>query len=201
MKSKTRSETMEETRCRLLLSARRSFGADGYAATVMDELTAAAGVTRGALYHHFGDKKGLLLAVARQQDAEIEAGLAAAESAAPDPWQGFKRRCRAYLQAVTEPEAQRILLRDAPAVLGVDFVQAGQRQCVTAIAERLRGLMTTGEIRTAEPQALARLLNGALVEAAAWAASAERPEQALAQALDALEPLLEGLRQKGASTK
>ena len=145
MKSKTRSETMEETRCRLLLSARRSFGADGYAATVMDELTAAAGVTRGALYHHFGDKKGLLLAVARQQDAEIEAGLAAAESAAPDPWQGFKRRCRAYLQAVTEPEAQRILLRDAPAVLGVDFVQAGQRQCVTAIAERLRGLMTTGK--------------------------------------------------------
>ncbi|MCP1290444.1 TetR/AcrR family transcriptional regulator [Chromobacterium sp. S0633] len=194
MMSKTRSEAMEETRRRLLLSARRSFGADGYAATVMDELTAAAGVTRGALYHHFGDKKGLLLAVAQELDAEIEAGLALAEREAADPWQGFKRRCRAYLQAATQPEAQRILLRDAPAALGAEYAQAGQRQCVSNIAERLRALMDAGLIRRADPQALARLINGALVEGAGWASGAERPEEALAQTLDALEPLLEGLR-------
>ena len=194
MAGKTRSETMEETRNRLLQSARRSFGADGYAATVMDELTAAAGVTRGALYHHFGDKKGLLLAVAQALDAEIEAGLARAEREAADPWQGFKRRCRAYLQAVTQPEAQRILLRDAPAALGAEYVQAGQRQCVGAIAERLRALMDAGLIRPADPQALARLINGALVEGACWASGAEQPAAALAQTLDALEILLEGLR-------
>lgn len=195
MAGKTRSETMEETRNRLLQSARRSFGADGYAATVMDELTATAGVTRGALYHHFGDKKGLLLAVAQALDAEIEAGLARAEREAADPWQGFKRRCRAYLQAVTQPEAQRILLRDAPAALGAAYVQAGQLQCVSAIAERLRALMDAGLIRHANPQALARLINGALLEGACWVSSAEQPE-ALAQTLDALETLLEGLRLK-----
>ncbi|WP_249605255.1 TetR/AcrR family transcriptional regulator [Chromobacterium sp. IRSSSOUMB001] len=194
MAGKTRSETMEETRNRLLQSARRSFGVDGYAATVMDELTAAAGVTRGALYHHFGDKKGLLLAVAQALDAEIEAGLARAEREAADPWQGFKRRCRAYLQAVTQPEAQRILLRDAPAALGAEYVQAGQRQCVGAIAESLRALMDAGLIRPADPQALARLINGALVEGACWASGAEQPAAALAQTLDALEILLEGLR-------
>ncbi|BBH13012.1 TetR/AcrR family transcriptional regulator [Chromobacterium haemolyticum] len=194
MAGKTRSETMEETRNRLLQSARRSFGVDGYAATVMDELTAAAGVTRGALYHHFGDKKGLLLAVAQALDAEIEAGLARAECEAADPWQGFKRRCRAYLQAVTQPEAQRILLYDAPAALGAEYVQAGQRQCVGAIAERLRALMDAGLIRPADPQALARLINGALVEGACWASGAEQPAAALAQTLDALEILLEGLR-------
>ncbi|OQS34725.1 TetR/AcrR family transcriptional regulator [Chromobacterium haemolyticum] len=194
MAGKTRSETMEETRNRLLQSARRSFGVDGYAATVMDELTAAAGVTRGALYHHFGDKKGLLLAVAQALDAEIEAGLARAEREAADPWQGFKRRCRAYLQAVTQPEAQRILLYDAPAALGAEYVQAGQRQCVGAIAERLRALMDAGLIRPADPQALARLINGALVEGACWASGAEQPAAALAQTLDALEILLEGLR-------
>lgn len=195
MAGKTRSETMEETRNRLLQSARRSFGADGYAATVMDELTAAAGVTRGALYHHFGDKKGLLLAVAQALDAEIEAGLTRAEREAADPWQGFKRRCRAYLQAVTQPEAQRILLRDAPAALGAAYVQAGQLQCVSAIAERLRALMDAGLIRHANPQALARLINGALLEGACWVSGAEQPE-ALAQTLDALETLLEGLRLK-----
>lgn len=194
MKSKTRSETMEETRARLLLSARRSFGADGYAAAVMDELTAAAGVTRGALYHHFGDKKGLLLAVAQALDAEIDAEIARAEGETPEPWPAFKQRCRAYLQAVTTPEAQRILLRDAPAVLGADYVQAGQRQCVGAIAERLSALMEAGLIRRADPRALARLIHGALVEGACWAAGAERPAEALAQTLDALEPLLEGLR-------
>ena len=189
MKSKTRSETMEETRCRLLLSARRSFGADGYAATVMDELTAAAGVTRGALYHHFGDKKGLLLAVARQQDAEIEAGLAAAESAAPDPWQGFAPLPRLSASGYRTRGAAYPAARCAGGI--------GRRLCAgwpAPMRDRHRRatarLDDDGEIRTAEPQALARLLNGALVEAAAWAASAERPEQALAQALDALEPLL-----------
>ena len=193
MAGKTRSETMEETRRRLLLSARRSFGADGYAATVMDELTAAAGVTRGALYHHFGDKKGLLLAVAQGWTPRSRPAWRG-RSVRRHPWQGFKRRCRAYLQAVTQPEAQRILLRDAPAALGAEYVQVGQRRCVGAIAERLRALMDAGLIRPADPQALARLINGALVEGACWASGAEQPAAAVAQTLDALEILLEGLR-------
>ena len=68
MAPKARSQMIEETRNKLLEAARQAFGAVGYAQTSMDELTASAGLTRGALYHHFGDKKGLLQAVVRQLD-------------------------------------------------------------------------------------------------------------------------------------
>ena len=76
MAPKARSQMIEETRNKLLEAARQAFGSVGYAQTSMDELTASAGLTRGALYHHFGDKKGLLQAVVQQVDAELDAQLA-----------------------------------------------------------------------------------------------------------------------------
>jgi AcrR family transcriptional regulator len=87
---------MEETRATLLATARRVFSEHGYAATSMDDLTAQAGLTRGALYHHFGDKKGLLAAVVAQLDAETDQRLQAISDAADDAWEGFVQRCRAY---------------------------------------------------------------------------------------------------------
>ena len=84
--SRSRAEMIEETRGKLLATARESFRRSGYAGTSMDDLTAAAGLTRGALYHHFGDKQGLLAAVAAQIDREMEARLQAiAHAALPMP--------------------------------------------------------------------------------------------------------------------
>ncbi|MBB1192007.1 TetR/AcrR family transcriptional regulator, partial [Klebsiella pneumoniae] len=73
MARKARTELIEETRRKLVAAARQQFGGVGYAETVMDELTAQAGMTRGALYHHFGDTKGLFLAVVQEIDAEMDA--------------------------------------------------------------------------------------------------------------------------------
>lgn len=194
MARKARTEMIEETRKKLVATARQQFGRVGYADTVMDELTAQAGMTRGALYHHFGDKKGLFLAVAQEIDAEMDARLADISAHAPDNWSAFKGRCRAYLEMTMEPEVQRILLRDSPSVLGAEYLQAGKLQCVASMTRMLKTLMEEKHIAPTSPEVLAHLINGGLMDAAFWIANRPEDRQALAQALDGVELLLNGLK-------
>lgn len=190
--SRSRAEMIEETRGKLLSTARESFRRAGYAGTSMDDLTAAAGLTRGALYHHFGDKQGLLAAVAAQIDAEMEARLQAISRDAPDAWTALRERCRAYLAMAAEPEIRRIVLQDARAVLGHGGA-AAQEQCITSLGALLQALMAQGAIGQAEPEALARMLHGGLADSALWIAG-DDSQARLAQALQALDLLLAGLR-------
>ncbi|WP_325985044.1 TetR/AcrR family transcriptional regulator [Pseudomonas protegens] len=192
MSSRPRAAMIEQTRARLIASARQAFARQGYAKTSMDDLTAEAGLTRGALYHHFGDKQGLLAAVVEQIDSEMDERLDAISAAASDPWQGFAQRCRAYLEMAQEAEIRRIVLQDARAVLGQR--QPAEEHCIDSLSRRLQALVEAGLITPAPSQALARLINGSLVDAALWIA-AEQPGQRLQQALQALELLLRGLQQ------
>src|SRR5471032_3397743 len=164
MVRRTRAE-MEETRATLLATARKVLSERGYADTSMDDLTAQAGLTRGALYHHFGDKKGLLTAVVEQIDAETDDRLQAISDSAGDPWEGFSSRCRAYLEMALEPEIQRIVLRDARAVLGGASPES-QRHCVESMQGLIDSLIQQGVVAEADPQALASLIYGSLAEAA-----------------------------------
>lgn len=191
MVRRTRVE-MEETRATLLATARKVFGERGYADTSMDDLTAQAGLTRGALYHHFGDKKGLLAAVVEQIDAETDQRLQAISDTAEEAWQGFRRRCRAYLEMALEPEIQRIVLRDAKAVLGGASPDS-QRHCVESMRRLIDDLMRHGVVDQADPQALASLIYGSLDEAAFWIAQGEDGPARLAQGVAALELLLRGM--------
>ncbi|QPF72991.1 TetR/AcrR family transcriptional regulator [Roseateles sp. DAIF2] len=192
MVRRTRAE-MEETRAALLATARKVFATQGYASTSMDDLTAQAGFTRGALYHHFGDKRGLLAAVVRQIDAETDERLQAISNAADDPWEGFRRRCRAYLEMAMEPEIQRIVLRDSRAVLGGSSPEA-QRHCVASMQGLIENLMQQGLIAEANAQALATMVYGSLAEAACWIAEEGGGDARLAQGLATLELLLRGVR-------
>lgn len=192
MVRRTRSE-MEETRATLLATARKVFSEQGYAYTSMDDLTAKANLTRGALYYHFGDKKGLLVAVVAQIDAEMDIRLLAISNGAGDAWEGFRSRCRAYLEMAQEPEIQRIVLRDARAVLGPPS-SGEQRHCITSMQKLLEHLMHTGIVVTSSPEALALMIYGSLVEAAFWIAESENSKNCLAQALEAMELLLQGIR-------
>ncbi|OZI36222.1 TetR family transcriptional regulator [Bordetella genomosp. 1] len=192
MVRRTRAE-MEATRATLLATARRFFAERGYADTSMDELTAHAGLTRGALYHHFGDKQGLLAAVVAEIDAETDARLLAAYASAPDPWEGFRRRCRAYLEMALEPEMQRIVLRDAKAVLGGASPDA-HRHCLASMASLIANLMAEGIMAHADPQALASLIYGSVAEAAFWIAEGEDGGARLVQSVAALDLLLRGTR-------
>ncbi|MEI7339905.1 TetR/AcrR family transcriptional regulator [Pectobacterium brasiliense] len=191
MVRRTRLE-MEETRATLLATARKVFSERGYADTSMDDLTAQASLTRGALYHHFGDKKGLLAAVVEQIDAEMDERLQVISDTAEDAWDGFRRRCRAYLEMALEPEIQRIVLRDARAVLGGASPDS-QRHCVESMQRLIDNLIRQGVVADADPQALASLIYGSLAEAAFWIADGEDGNARLAQGVAALELLLRGL--------
>jgi AcrR family transcriptional regulator len=192
MSSRPRAEMIEETRAKLIASARQAFARLGYARTSMDDLTAEAGLTRGALYHHFGDKQGLLAAVVEQIDSEMDERLEAICAASDDPWHGFAQRCRAYLEMAQETEIQRIVLQDARAVLGER--RPAQEHCIDSLSQRLQALSAAGLIEPAPSHALARLINGSLVDAALWIAAAEPGEQRLQASLQGLELLLRGLR-------
>ena len=176
MTARSRAQMIDETRGKLLRAARAAFAASGYAETSMDELTASVGLTRGALYHHFGGKSGLLAAVADAIDADIDAELDRVASAADGPAEALAARAEAFVLLTLEPEAQRILFRDAPAVLG-PRVSARDSACVQALAELIGAGQAAGSLRPeGSPGALAVLVDGALNAASAWVAAAE-PEQ------------------------
>lgn len=191
MARRTRAE-MEETRAALLAAARRVFSEQGYAETSMDDLTAQAGLTRGALYHHFGDKKGLLAAVVEQIDSEMDARLQAISDNAENAWEGFHGRCEAYLQMALEPEIQRLVLRDARAVLG-DASPEAQRHCVKSMQHLIDSLIAQGVVAEMDSEALALLIYGSLSEASFWIADGDQSSERFRSATDALKLLLRGL--------
>ncbi|MBH1965186.1 MAG: TetR/AcrR family transcriptional regulator [Comamonadaceae bacterium] len=191
MVRRTRAE-MEETRATLLATARRVFRERGYADTSMDDLTAQAGLTRGALYHHFGDKKGLLAAAVEQIDSEMDIRLQAISDNAEDAWEGFRSRCNAYLKMALEPEIQRIVLRDARAVLGGASPES-QHHCIESMQRLIDKLIQQNVVAEADPQALASLIYGSLAEAALWIADGEDGDARLESGLAALNLLLRGL--------
>jgi len=190
---KPRSEMIAETRAKLLAAGRKAFGSVGYAEASMDDFTAAAGLTRGALYHHFGDKKGLLQAVVNQIDMEMTARLCAISSQAPSRWQGFIDENVGYVQMALEAEIQRIMFRDGPAVLGDPSEWPNANGCIATVAQSLRSLGEEGIIVDIDPEAGARLINAASSCAAQWIANSDDPEATSKRAVKAFRTLLEGL--------
>jgi AcrR family transcriptional regulator len=192
--NKPRSEMIAETRAKLIAAARHSFGTVGYAESSMDDFTAAAGLTRGALYHHFGDKKGLFEAVIKEIDAEMTVRLNKVSAEAPTHWQGFVDECVAYIRMALEPEIQRIMFRDGPAVLGDVTQWPSTNGCVAALAKSLKQLKADGVIVDIDHRTAARLINGASSAAALWIANSDRPEETSKEAVAGFRILLEGLK-------
>jgi Transcriptional regulator len=193
--TRPRTEMIAETRAKLIAAARRAFGTVGYANASMDDFTAGAGLTRGALYHHFGDKKGLLQAVIQQIDAEMTARLHQVSARAPTRWQGFVDECVAYIEMAVEPEIQRILFRDGTAVLGDISQWPSTNGCIEALAGSLRHLQAEGEIGAdIDIEVAARLINGASSHAALWIANSDDPQETSKRAVAGFRTLLERLR-------
>ena len=183
---------MAETRKKLIQVARRAFGEYGYAETSMDKLTAEAGLTRGALYHHFGDKKGLFAAVVDQIDSEM-ASSAQQHLEQPDNlWEGLMLEGRTYIEHALNAEFQRIVLRDGPAILGDPAHWPSQNKCLQSTRECVEQLLAEGRLKPVDALAAAVLLNGAAMNAALWVASSDGPSQVLPQALQAFEALASG---------
>jgi len=191
--ARRRSETMEENRAKLIAAARTAFAEQGYAAASMDELTARAGLTRGALYHNFGDKKGLLAAVVHQIDSEMAARAQERAARANSAWQALLDEGVAYIEMALDPEVQRIVLLDGPAVLGDPSQWPSQSSCLQATRVVVERLIAEGTIKPVDAEAAARLLSGAALNAALWIAASDNPEDVLPKAVAAFKALAEGL--------
>lgn len=190
---RTRAQAAQDTTDRLIAVAHRAFADKGFAEVSLDALSAEAGVTRGALHHHFGNKAGLFEAVLRRIDAEIAAEMQAEWEATPDPWQGFRTCFHIYLDAVLRPDRCRILFQDAPVVLGMKSVDILMESGFGEMVEDLEALIAARRIRAPDAEALGHLLNGATINLAFWAAEGQPDEDRRARAHAALAALFDGL--------
>jgi AcrR family transcriptional regulator len=191
----TRAQQRERTRAVLLDVSRDLFATRGYAAVGLAEIVRTAGVTKGALYHHFeGGKSELFRAVLAQVQADVGRSVAATADTEADPWVQLTAGCRAFLTASTDPAVRRIMLIDGPAVLGWSEWRAmDEAGSASHLADALTTLIEAGVIAPQPVQPLVRLLSGAMNEAALWLAETDDPRD-LDAVLAALLRMLEALR-------
>ena len=186
----------EATRRQLVSAARALFGANGYAGVGTEEIVRAAGVTRGALYHQFRDKADLFAAVAEEVEAEIAGRIAAGatEAAEDDPVGALRIGARLFLDACAEPEVERIILLDAPAVLGWEaWRDLAGRYGLGLVQLALQTAMDAGAIVAQPVVPLAHVLVGALDECALYVAGAEDPAAAREQCVAIFDRILRSI--------
>jgi AcrR family transcriptional regulator len=183
------------TRAELMRVARALFAERGYAGVGTEEIVARANVTRGALYHHFADKRDLFRAVHEELEQELVAKVGERIAGIEDPWELAVTGVRAFLDACADPALRRIALIDAPAVLGWEEWRAVDARYGLGLVEfGLRNGMDAGIFREQDVTPLAHLLIGAMTEAAMMVANAADPKAARRTVEPALIALLEGLR-------
>ena len=191
-----KAERSEATRAELVSVARRLFAERGYTGVGTEEIVRAAGVTRGALYHHFESKRELLAAVYEQVERELTERIAteafAGGQAPADPVAALRLGAELFLDACLEPDVQRIVLLDAPAVLGWErWREVASRYGLGLIEATLQAAIDAGAIAPQPAGPLAHVLMGALDEAAMYVARAEDRVAARAQMGAALSHLLD----------
>ncbi|WP_047453046.1 TetR/AcrR family transcriptional regulator [Rhizobium rhizogenes] len=194
--AKRRVDTMEENRAKLIAAARKAFAEKGYSAASMDELTAEVGLTRGALYHNFGDKRGLLAAVVDQIDSEMASRAQEIGVLAGDDWKGLLAEGAAYIEMALVPEVQRIVLLDGPAVLGDPSKWPSQSSCLQATKRTVERLIAQEILKPVDAEAAARLLSGVALNAALWVAASDDPQHVLPRAVETFQALASGLLMK-----
>jgi AcrR family transcriptional regulator len=188
------AEEAGETRAALVRAARALFTEKGFHDATLEEVSARAGVTKGAVYHHFRDKRELFATVFTDLEQELDAtGREAARAAASRPRDAFLAGCRAYLEFAQRPDFHRIVLLDGPAALGPAGWHAADAQLgLPTLVAAVNALMAVGLIAPQPARPLALLLFGALNEAG-FALARGEPEIDLESALAAIGRLLDGL--------
>lgn len=169
------AERTQKSRDALTAAAARLFAEHGYGATSTEAVLAAAGLTRGALYHHFKDKQALFDAVCQRLHAETAEALLVEAEAEPDPVDGLIAGCLAFVDQVARPDALRILLIEAPSVLGwARWNEIDRAHGFGHLVEGVREAVEAG-VLDGDPEVLAHLVNGGLNQAVVWAAQSGDP--------------------------
>ena len=193
---RTQADRSAATRDALVAAARRLFAGQGFTDVPADAIVAAAGVTRGALYHQFADKTALFDAVLEAVEADIAVRLADEVAAAgiSDPVEALRHAVRVWLDICVEPEIHRIALIDGPSVLGwAHLREVCQRHVFGLVQAVVEQGIEQGRIRAQSARPLAHVLMGAGDEAALYVAEAPDHAQARAEMIEVLDQLIAGV--------
>lgn len=196
MQRRSQEDRSRTTRAALERAGRRLFAERGFAGTSAEQLVAEAGVTRGALHHHYGDKRGLFLAVLEQIETEATAEIASAVAAVDpdDVIAGMTAGLACFLDICARPEMLRIVLMDAPTVLGWPaFRDFESRHGLGLITDQLQRAVDAGLVPAVPVPVLAQLLLSAITEASLIVAHAEDPDRARVETQQSLLLLITGL--------
>jgi AcrR family transcriptional regulator len=188
-----RDEQVAQTRAALVAAGRRLFGTQGFAGTSVDDLAREARVTTGALYHHFPRKAALFEAVFELVHRELLMSAAEAAAGSPDEVEFLARAFEAFLDSSLEPDVQRILIIDAPSVLGpVRFTELDEQYASDMLVEALNEATAAGRLHVEDPETVARLLLGALTRGTMMIANAADPRAARDAVAAGVRTLLAG---------
>lgn len=190
----TKAEQRERTRDEILRIATRRFAESGYAGVALEDLVAEAGLTRGALYHHFGSKPGLFAAVVERAQFAVADAVERAAGAGGRPLDAFLAGCRAFLEASLAPEVRRILLVDGPAVLGWgDWRDGDLESSARLLDDGVSELADAGVIAPRSLRTVTTMISGALNEVAIANATAADPQRGIDDAVATLARMIVGL--------
>jgi len=194
--SSRQAQRSDTTRRELLSVARGLFTDEGFASATLDDVVERAGVTKGALYHHFRDKKELFRAVFEELEMEMcNEIIAAAATAGDDVLEQMRRGVQAFLAAAADPAKQRICLVDGPSVLGWETWREIDEQYGYGLTKGiLQAAMDAGVIKQRPVEPLAHIMLAALSEAAIQVARSEDPKKATEDMSSTLWALLDSLR-------
>lgn len=188
---RTQAERSAATRAALMASARALFTEHGFAGATREEIVERAGVTRGALYHHFANKEDLFRAVFIEVEHEIGARVAAAYMGGDDAVEQLRLGCQAFLDTALDPAVRRIVLLDAPSVLGWEEWREIEAQGGLQLMKEALGAVSAAGFIQAEPvEPLAHMLLAALNEAAMLVANATHRKKARAEVGATVDRLL-----------
>jgi AcrR family transcriptional regulator len=191
---RTQQDRSADTRSALVRVARELFASRGYQAVPADEIVRAAGVTRGALYHHYSDKQGLFRAVVEEVERDLTADVEAAFQGAPDPVAGMAAALGAFLDACLRDDIRQISLTDAPAVLGwAAYRQIEAEHGLGLIVTALEQAIEQGRMTPQPVRALAQLVLSAVTEAARMIAESDDPATTRAEVQQVLAGWFVGL--------
>lgn len=193
----TKAEQTFRTRRAILERARALFAVQGYAGTGTEEIIRELGITRGALYHQFGDKQGVFRAVVAQAFDDMTDYIAEKILPYEDAWQQLVIGCQAFLEIAQREDLRRLVFIEAPAVLDAETLALFDQRGFGLLHEAIRVVTAQGKLAPVDPEGFAHLVNGALNELAAWVAQTDDPARLkTAQAL--VENLLNRHQSSGA---
>lgn len=184
----------EETQARIITIALRAFARDGFAGAALADIVQEANITTGAVYHHFGDKKGLFQAVAEYLEQEILDEVAKAPSQ-DDLWGTFEANILATLEICSRPDIQRIVFQEAPNVIGpAKWREIEMQYAFGVMQSAIKSLANVNLIHAPDPDLTAQIILGAIIQAAHGVAISDNKTKALTDAKSIVKRIILALR-------